>query len=367
MKIVDYIKSNVWCDFKNNNRTLFYRSIYTYGIHKYQHPKIKSCITEDLTLYYPHNEKQIRGFNGNQPMISKESLANFCIEDIEKYINKYYEIRKQIENKEQKIKNKILDMKNIKNVIELEAQVYSYEYLISGLGNNFDIENNKKIASKFYAWRNDPNNTRLWIYDQLFTNIVEKYNLNISSIDLERFITFGELLNFLEGKISNSKLSSNIKSRKEQGFLFLNFNERKWKSKVIINQKIVIEIRNFIVNNINEKIENIKLNRAIIGKPTFEFNVLEGECVVIQNDSLKYNTFDKIVVCSILTAQSLYEFLDAKCIIVDHGGLLSHAAICSIEYQKPCIIGCEVATQILKTGDRIQVDGKSGKITTLNN
>jgi pyruvate,water dikinase len=42
--------------------------------------------------------------------------------------------------------------------------------------------------------------------------------------------------------------------------------------------------------------------------------------------------------------------------ITDAGGMLSHAAITARELHKPCIIGTEIATKILKDGDLIEVD-----------
>ncbi len=56
-----------------------------------------------------------------------------------------------------------------------------------------------------------------------------------------------------------------------------------------------------------------------------------------------------------------------KCagIITDEGGILSHAAVVSREMKKPCIIGTKIATQVLKDGDRVEVDAEKGIIKKL--
>ncbi len=46
--------------------------------------------------------------------------------------------------------------------------------------------------------------------------------------------------------------------------------------------------------------------------------------------------------------------------ITDAGGILSHAAISARELQKPCIIGTQVATKILKDGDLVELDANQG-------
>ncbi len=51
-----------------------------------------------------------------------------------------------------------------------------------------------------------------------------------------------------------------------------------------------------------------------------------------------------------------------KGLIVENGGLLSHAAIISRELNLPCIIGVENATKLLKDGRYITMDGSTGEI-----
>jgi pyruvate,water dikinase len=52
--------------------------------------------------------------------------------------------------------------------------------------------------------------------------------------------------------------------------------------------------------------------------------------------------------------------------VTDAGWILSHAAITARELQKPCVIGTEVASKILKDGDLVEVDADNGIIMILN-
>ncbi|MEK7567752.1 MAG: PEP/pyruvate-binding domain-containing protein [Patescibacteria group bacterium] len=55
----------------------------------------------------------------------------------------------------------------------------------------------------------------------------------------------------------------------------------------------------------------------------------------------------------------------AGAIVTDEGGLLSHAAIMSREFGKPCIVGTKIATRALKDGDLVEVDADNGVVRIL--
>lgn len=57
----------------------------------------------------------------------------------------------------------------------------------------------------------------------------------------------------------------------------------------------------------------------------------------------------------------------AKAVITDIGGVTCHAAITARELKKPCIIGTEIATKVLKDGDLVEVDANNGIVRILKN
>ncbi|MBM3880839.1 MAG: hypothetical protein FJ387_14165 [Verrucomicrobia bacterium] len=58
-------------------------------------------------------------------------------------------------------------------------------------------------------------------------------------------------------------------------------------------------------------------------------------------------------------------FLSAAGIVVDIGGLLSHGSVVAREYGLPAVVNVGPATQIIRTGDRLEVNGALGRVTIL--
>jgi phosphohistidine swiveling domain-containing protein len=60
-------------------------------------------------------------------------------------------------------------------------------------------------------------------------------------------------------------------------------------------------------------------------------------------------------------------FPAAAGLLVERGSLLSHSAIVARELQLPCIVSLSHITTTLKTGDLIEMNGKTGQVTLLEN
>ena len=72
----------------------------------------------------------------------------------------------------------------------------------------------------------------------------------------------------------------------------------------------------------------------------------------------------------LVTAMTSPEFVPAMKIsagiITNEGGVLCHAAIMSRELRRPCIIGTKVATDVINTGQMIELDADTGIIKLLD-
>lgn len=75
---------------------------------------------------------------------------------------------------------------------------------------------------------------------------------------------------------------------------------------------------------------------------------------------------DEILVCPCTAPSWGPVFGKIKATISDIGGMMSHAAIICREYGLPAIVGTGNATTLLKTGDRVSVDGGTGRVTILS-
>ena len=58
-------------------------------------------------------------------------------------------------------------------------------------------------------------------------------------------------------------------------------------------------------------------------------------------------------------------FQSPVAVVTDVGASLSHAAIVARELGIPAVVGCGNASMLLKTGDRVRVDGGAGTVRVL--
>jgi pyruvate,water dikinase len=58
-------------------------------------------------------------------------------------------------------------------------------------------------------------------------------------------------------------------------------------------------------------------------------------------------------------------FVNAAGIIAERGSLLSHSAIVARELGVPCVVGLKGATEWLRNGDLVRLDGAAGTVEVL--
>ncbi len=68
----------------------------------------------------------------------------------------------------------------------------------------------------------------------------------------------------------------------------------------------------------------------------------------------------EILIVSETTPEYMPAIFKAKAIVADNGGMASHSAIVSREYNIPCIVGAGHATRVFKDGDMVEVDADRG-------
>lgn len=94
--------------------------------------------------------------------------------------------------------------------------------------------------------------------------------------------------------------------------------------------------------------------------------VVEGLARVINDPSgLDGMEAGEILVCRTTDPSWTPALLVAAAVVVDRGGPLSHGAIVARELGVPCVSGTAVATERVRTGDRVRVDGTGGTVEIL--
>jgi pyruvate,water dikinase len=94
--------------------------------------------------------------------------------------------------------------------------------------------------------------------------------------------------------------------------------------------------------------------------------VVEGIArVVLTEDQFDDVRAGDILVCQMTNPAWVVLFTKIVGLVTDAGGTVSHPAVLSREFGIPAVIGTSVATQQIKSGDRIRVDGTQGVVEIL--
>lgn len=115
------------------------------------------------------------------------------------------------------------------------------------------------------------------------------------------------------------------------------------------------------VTLLEKSIEEKLMSQTIIRGATAYPGKTKGIAKIIMNTREK-NDFKKgdILVTGMTRPEYFYLVEKSNGFITDAGGMLSHAAITARELKKPCIIGTQIATKIIKNGDLIEVNANKG-------
>jgi pyruvate,water dikinase len=90
---------------------------------------------------------------------------------------------------------------------------------------------------------------------------------------------------------------------------------------------------------------------------------VRGRAVVAEDPSEIDLEPDDVLVCHTTDPAWIPHFLTAAAVVIDVGGSLSHGVIAARELGVVCVVSTGNATQVIRTGDQITVDGAGGLVT----
>jgi phosphohistidine swiveling domain-containing protein len=94
--------------------------------------------------------------------------------------------------------------------------------------------------------------------------------------------------------------------------------------------------------------------------------VVEGIArVVLREDQFDEVRAGDVLVCQMTNPAWVVLFTKIVGLVTDAGGTVSHPAVLSREFGIPAVVGTSVATQQIKTGDRIRINGVTGVVEIL--
>ncbi|MEO6794243.1 MAG: PEP/pyruvate-binding domain-containing protein [Mycobacterium sp.] len=113
------------------------------------------------------------------------------------------------------------------------------------------------------------------------------------------------------------------------------------------------------------RLRNAFTDDQILGRPASR-GVAEGTVRVAKSiQDAREVQRGEILVAPVTDVGWTPYFTVIAALVTDIGSSVSHGAVVAREYGLPCVVNTLVATQVLKTGDRIRVDGDRGLITRL--
>ena len=101
--------------------------------------------------------------------------------------------------------------------------------------------------------------------------------------------------------------------------------------------------------------------KMLCGTPS-SAGITKGEAVVVKDACNPPNTKGKIIVAKMTDPGWVFLLSNSKGIISEKGSLLSHTAIISRELKIPAVVGVKNASDLIKDGDIIELDGNNGTI-----
>jgi phosphohistidine swiveling domain-containing protein len=106
-------------------------------------------------------------------------------------------------------------------------------------------------------------------------------------------------------------------------------------------------------------------NKELFGISAFPGKI-RGTCRVIL-DTKHVKRFDEgdILVTGMTRPEYSIYFKKSAAVVTESGGVLSHAAITARELKKPCVVGTQIATKILRDGDKVEVNATKGVVRIL--
>jgi pyruvate,water dikinase len=111
---------------------------------------------------------------------------------------------------------------------------------------------------------------------------------------------------------------------------------------------------------LNRQTQIVKGNCASRGKAKGRVRVLLNAS---ENNKLKKG---EVLVTFMTSPDFMPVIKKCSAIVTNLGGITSHAAIISREFGIPCIVGTKNATDILKTGDLVEVDADKGIVRIID-
>lgn len=195
--------------------------------------------------------------------------------------------------------------------------------------------------------------------DDLLKEVISKHELTETEL---KSYEFDEVLKLVK---EGTKISDDLILKRQKGFLRV---YREDGVRTYLAEDAHKEIAGLLEFRRNEISQTKALKGTVASWPDKKVDIIKGKAFVLTtafgaDDVIKTMRSGEILVAT-QTHPALVPYMKkALAILTDEGGITCHAAIVSRELGKPCVIGTRLATKVIKTGDSITMNLKTGDVT----
>jgi pyruvate,water dikinase len=167
------------------------------------------------------------------------------------------------------------------------------------------------------------------------------------------FLRFSELSDLSRNKLNPNDLQEIVRSRKTRYQLEM---RRKQIPRILMSNGEVFY----------EKITGFTDDTNLITGSPVSPGTVEGLARVVHDPAQTDLLPGEIIVCRGTDPAWTPLFLTAGGLVMEVGGMMTHGSVVAREYGIPAVVGVHGATETLKTGMKIRVDGSAGTITPID-
>jgi len=247
--------------------------------------------------------------------------------DINKHLKDLAGQTKEAKEKKQKILKELRPDKLTKQLLDISAEIIYLK-----------------------AFRKDCFFHGMYVLNKLLIEISRRLKLSLKQV---RFMTFWEVAPAIKkgsfsAKILNERIKFSVYYQKgKKGIIYTGDKAKKF-----------LKSQNFEKIEI-KKVDHLEGTSACPGK-------VKGLVKIINVPEEMGKMEKNNVMVSHTTFPALVPAMKkASAIVTDDGGITCHAAIVARELKTPCVVGTKIATQVLKDGDKVEVDANKGGVKIL--
>ncbi|OGY94910.1 MAG: hypothetical protein A2406_01320 [Candidatus Komeilibacteria bacterium RIFOXYC1_FULL_37_11] len=249
------------------------------------------------------------------------------------YINKFSKERRSLMNQRNRIMKKLIKNKQLVNTIQF-------------------LREQGRLRFEYKEWFFGAEYKFLYIFKEIAKR------LGISLEDYFLSYRIDDTIKFLQNDI---KVSQTTIYERSKIFIFYQNKGKKY----FYSGKSAEEKEEVLMGTAIKQESVVRGVSANPGKVSGKVRIILPKSFEHIQRALTYFQQGEVLITT-MTQPSLISIMKRACAMVtNQGGITSHAAIISREFDIPCIVGTHIATEVFKDGDMVEVDADHGIVRKL--